>query len=434
MTPAREPSLSAPLEPFATTSQRAAVPRLEQLYQAGMRNLNLGGIRPRTKPLLVGPSGCGKSAAVRLLAGKLGLETLSVNASSWIVYGAKQDQYTLTGIRDFVHRQWERGGLIFIDEIDKAVPRDGAPLEHWSLSVFTELLAALDGDRRLLTMGWSEEILNIFTSGLFLVVGAGAWQHLNKEAKAPVIGFGEQEQVSYNEMIVANFGIPGEIGLRFCQDFIVIEPPTTEDFERGICLIHEADKLPSPSVKECHQLAQTASDSNYGVRWLENYALKLTMNRANAHGQRTVLPERPPLPVSAETGKALHDFRGLLLTVREQAAKILDRLQARPYQGPDENLRYRLHEAELEPTLTMQARQLEAGIRTWLDGNNALERKRQAEEVFVRWLRETEQHLAELRQHHAASLSAAGLSKPVQKLHDHCYHARLQYDWLIRRP
>ncbi|MDR1145708.1 MAG: AAA family ATPase [Verrucomicrobiales bacterium] len=143
--PERERSPSAPLEPFATASQRAAVPRLEQLYQAGMRNLNFGGIKPRTKPLLVGPSGCGKSAAVRLLAGKLGLETLSVNAGSWIVYGAKQDQYTLTGIRDFVHHQWERGGLIFIDEIDKAVPRDGAPLEHWSLSVFTELLAARDG-------------------------------------------------------------------------------------------------------------------------------------------------------------------------------------------------------------------------------------------------------------------------------------------------
>jgi AAA+ superfamily predicted ATPase len=99
---------------FVTGSQAAAVPCLEQLYRIGLRQPSFSGITPRTKPLLVGPSGCGNTATVRMLAEKLKLETLSINAGSWIVHGAYHNQYSLTVIRDFIHRQQSRGGLILV--------------------------------------------------------------------------------------------------------------------------------------------------------------------------------------------------------------------------------------------------------------------------------------------------------------------------------
>ncbi len=75
-------------------------------------------VQPRTHTLIIGPSGGGKSFIAKALGARLGLPTLVINVSSWVVVSARNEPWTYSSICDWVD-SLQSGGILVLDEIDK---------------------------------------------------------------------------------------------------------------------------------------------------------------------------------------------------------------------------------------------------------------------------------------------------------------------------
>ncbi len=307
-----DPSPAPHPHQFRTTSQARALEILRK--QASLRGclLDCGGLRPRNKPLLIGASGSGKTAIVKELARELYLSLHSINAASWIVYGASTSPHTLTIIRDFV--RGHREGILFLDEVDKVVGGEEGHNRLWSLSVFGEILALLDGDIRLKTSGWTTADISRLQAG-FLVIGAGAWQHVaQKRRKTACLGFGPgSDPAAYDAMVTKDFGIPEELAFRFNSRLILIDEPTPADFETGIRMIHHILTLPVDEGR-LPLLLEDACSARVGVRWLEQYL-------------SDILLEHPSqVPRETNEDKAEEDDAGRIILAVEHWRQECDRL------------------------------------------------------------------------------------------------------------
>ncbi|NJK91953.1 MAG: AAA family ATPase [Blastochloris sp.] len=227
------------------------------------------GIKPRTLPLIIGPSGCGKTAVIKLLAESLNLPWRCFPAPSWIVNGASTRPCTLEAIHYFVSHHPEC--IIFLDEIDKSCPQgDQLFASSWSLSVFTEILALLDGDNRLLGINWQRSSLNKLRSGKVYLIGAGSWQRL-RDAQ-PKSSYPGREQMQVDEpSINSERGIPTELAYRFSHQHIKISYPQPSDFASAITKIRQKLHLDELDSLELQLITEEAVTSSLGVRWLENY-------------------------------------------------------------------------------------------------------------------------------------------------------------------
>jgi hypothetical protein len=271
-----------------TESQAQALPHLVAMARLHGHRETYGGYRVRTKPLLYGASGSGKTALCSRLADTLGdggkpHPLLSVNTGSWIVFGARAEPATLLVLRAFVRRN-PHGGIVLLDELDKALPSGGeAWTHHWALSVITELLAFLDTDDRLLTAGWSRGDVERLSTR-FLIIGAGAWQRQSRKAA--------EDKTSHAAAIMADLGIPEEISLRFNSRFIEIAAPTPKDFHAAYLRVYSdlGIQVPAPDLEA---LVTSSVASRTGMRAVEQHLTDLL----SAHPQlrrQTSTPVKPP--------------------------------------------------------------------------------------------------------------------------------------------
>ena len=261
-----------------TSSQQRA---LEQLaHYAVLHTLGLhkvAGIATRPFPLVIGPSGSGKTYLVQQLARGMGRPFFSLNLHNWIVRGAKNDQQiTLDQLAAFVRDHDE--GVILIDEVNKLTSAHAGD-SSWTASVLSEIIALLDMDERLDAMGL--EGLRGKLRANFLFVGAAAFQDEWNSAKAPSIGFAENETVAFDlvefeKSVRAQKLVPDELLYRFNDRLIVLAPPTREEFVRGIESIRRELGLVALSPDDALVLATTARASGKMMRWLEAYAAECT--------------------------------------------------------------------------------------------------------------------------------------------------------------
>jgi len=319
---------------FITESQAAALERLTKLAKLRGITARPAGLAPRvSQQLLVGPSGSGKTAVARRLAERLELPFLAISTPSWIVMGALARPVTLHVVRKFLEANPE-GGVIAVDEIDKVTSRRTG----WDQSVVTELFCLLDADARLLAMGWNQHHIDALRR--CFVLGLGAWQRVAQAMrKEPTrsIGFGGKldEAIDYASAVANDFGIPEELGLRFSDKIIVIEPPNSNDLKRGIEAIRVALKWEPLDILSLDRLVEEASTARSGVRWLETYTAELMLERGAGESVKNVPKkmawnwEKAKVPrIRVTAAEWRHDFRRLLELVRS-TPPILGRLLCR---------------------------------------------------------------------------------------------------------
>ena len=108
-----------------TVSQRKAYQSLAHFLDLRLTPRIAGGIRPRTHALMVGPSGVGKTALVRAFAedftGERGFRVpiYITDPAILLPIGSKSEPNTLQAIRQWMWKEVDQAGIIFIDELDK---------------------------------------------------------------------------------------------------------------------------------------------------------------------------------------------------------------------------------------------------------------------------------------------------------------------------
>jgi hypothetical protein len=257
-----------------------------------------GGIRIRTAPLIFGGSGTGKTALVRECARQVGQDgkpvpLLSLSCPSHIVMGSRTDPNTLTVIRNFVRKNPGDGGILHLDELDKALPvGSSAWTEHWAVSVLGELLSIMDcrpGDGRLLGAGWTAA--DIERISRMTIIGSGSWQRALDKA--------ETDGVSHKEAIAEEPVLPPELARRFSPRHIELMPPSREDFKRALTGLYRDLGLPDPRPSMLDVLADAATGSELGFRFLESHVTDLLIKYPQLQRPRGKPDNRPVKDVVA---------------------------------------------------------------------------------------------------------------------------------------
>ena len=249
------------------------IKKLWALKQSG--HTEVADIPARTNGLIVGPSGIGKTFVARYFSQEFKIPLICLTTGSWIVLGAKNDTYTLNALAEFVDKH--AFGLIFLDEINKF--RNSHLREPWSMAVFNEVLALLDGDDRLQACGkFTPELVTKFRTN-FMVIAAGAWQDEWQASKPrPVAGFTDAENSSSSraeefkkQIALSSSLLPDELIYRFNQRWLFILPPSEEELSERIVAIRQALDARPLTQEELTALVREAVDSDRSMRWLEAY-------------------------------------------------------------------------------------------------------------------------------------------------------------------
>ncbi|MBP3837449.1 MAG: AAA family ATPase [Pyramidobacter sp.] len=139
--------------------------------------------------LIYGPSGCGKTEIARVLARIAGLPFYIVDSTQLVPTGAVGGKSPEKILMEFVKavgveypKEIEKG-VIFLDEIDKLVPRNGDRQHaNWIYETQDTLLKFLEGNEYCLNLNEIDNEFVIDTSGI-LFIAAGAFVGLDKIVK-----------------------------------------------------------------------------------------------------------------------------------------------------------------------------------------------------------------------------------------------------------
>ena len=268
---------------YYTQSQLQALVDLHYYAEVFTRSsgVSCGGIKPRTKCLLLGGTGSGKTHVARSFAQSRKWSFTSVDSSAWIPEGSSKTS-TLRLLRDYIRKQ--PVGVIMLDEIDKLVPSGSAAIQqHWSISCWGEAICILDQDERLLSHEWTRDDISKLQS--FFFVAAGAFEFYLREAKRKArgcrLGFGTDENKPENfAAFLSNAGaLPDEIATRFAPP-IFIGSPSREDYAKAIEEIH--NNLGVTLTRPIEALVEEAEASQGGMRWCETYLTGLLREHPEA--------------------------------------------------------------------------------------------------------------------------------------------------------
>ena len=280
---------------FATQSQQAGLVRLNALADLFSRvgDSRPGSFQPLLRALIIGGTGVGKSTLAREFARQRDWAYTSVDCGSRLIQGSYSKPPTLRLLRD--HVRSSSRSCIYLDEMCKAFPVGQDARSGWYLSVFSEVIALVDGDERLRVHEWTSNDIQKYRETCYLISG-GAFTDALKEArlaqKRGGLGF-LQDAPNATHSSKIREALPEEIYHRFGAH-IVLESPTRQDYARGIELIHEDLKVErSTPIKE---LIDEAEASGNGTRWLTEYLTRVLLENPGALPIREAQPPAPKPP------------------------------------------------------------------------------------------------------------------------------------------
>ncbi len=275
-----------------TRSQRAAFEELQHAWT--LRDAPVAaGLTVRRHRLLVGLSGSGKTALVREFARSQGVPLHAISVGSWVVAGAYDNERTLAGIANTLKTS-ATGIVILIDEVDKfsAAIAGG---NGWHMGVLQEILALLDCDNRLCRHGF--DAVSLAKLRRSLIVGAGAWQALQRDAATPAIGFGSDGGSTpaggASALVTRSSGLNEELLTRFADDLLVVEPLSASEVRERIAELHSDLGLPAPGPEGLETEVNRMMGAGAAMRALEGYYCRLL----RAHPEILDAATRPPAPV-----------------------------------------------------------------------------------------------------------------------------------------
>lgn len=248
-------------------------------------------VRPRTHTLLVGPSGAGKSHIGREIGKLLGIPTLVINVSSWVILSARNEPWTFSEVCTWLDASCSNGGILVLDECDK-LTTDGD--SSWISHIVLEIHDLLDGiiplSARLpelteteaweCTRSTDQQMRATLAARLrekVFILGCGAWQQAWAGMTQRKIGFGGASPATE---------LPGarqilemmkpELRQRFRDTICWLPPMRGEDYDTVSTRI-EAE-LPEQSMRESwHRLAAPlilrAVEGGLGMRVFEELML-----------------------------------------------------------------------------------------------------------------------------------------------------------------
>ncbi len=256
-------------------------------------------IRPRFSRFITGATGTGKTHIVSALARELDLLLYQIVATNWIPLGSSQRGAKPTWLDLVEFCRTNLRGIILIDEVDKLM--GWAP---WMQFIRTEAFSLMDGrvpdnvalsaadvgddDHDMLKLHL--ETARNRLSDSFLIVGAGAFQHLWQEKEATRIGFsatGQEDVWQLQKTDLAKV-IPAEVVNRFASPLLVMRPLKEADY-RAI-LNKMLPQLDAPFKHRVEKIAQAsigqAVENQTGCRWIEEVILQALI--------ATSAPEKDP--------------------------------------------------------------------------------------------------------------------------------------------
>ena len=241
-------------------------------------------IRPRFSRFLSGPTGSGKTHVVKSVATELGTPILIVSATNWMPLGCSQKgaRPTWSDIATFCQRH-ERG-IIFVDELDKFGGVGSSWMDHIRVEafqlldqIFPDTALAGDDDYELsgATLDHSQVADRLLNN--ILIVGAGAFQGIWSEKRAPHIGFGKKTEDACSDISKSMMSrqIPAEITNRFAGPILVLRPLALWDYQE---MLREAaasldEQTAKIFLRRGFASLRDASSNQLGCRWIEELLL-----------------------------------------------------------------------------------------------------------------------------------------------------------------
>lgn len=257
----------------------------------------------RLNQLIIGATGTGKTHIAEDVGRLLDWSVYKITASSWIVWGAKEEP-TWRTFANWASRQCPRTPiLVILDEMDK-VAAGTIPSDSWSRHMIAEVLAFLDKSVPPLLEDLqehpddAERLKNALERTLF--VACGAFQN-TREHKS--MGFREVEQ-SPSDLAGISKHLPRELVNRFSK-VLVLPDLTEKDYRESIAQL--AKRLPRQDARLYLELGKKmlpeALESKQGARFAEAvlaelYEAKATeqMQREAEEEDRWVVPLPPRYP------------------------------------------------------------------------------------------------------------------------------------------
>ena len=176
--------------------------------------------RPRFHRLIVGPTGSGKTHLAQALASKMGWPCIKINASSWIVLGARETPtwQTLQGWASSFEDEAIPNTVIVLDELDKIWGMD-----QWTRNCRSEIFDLMDGQAPAQII--TKELEAVL--GKALIVGCGAFQDAYETP--PTVGFNPKSQEPASLGDLARH-LPREILNRFQNEVLILPNLKERDY------------------------------------------------------------------------------------------------------------------------------------------------------------------------------------------------------------
>ncbi len=273
-------------------------------------------VRPRTHTLIAGPSGSGKSHIAREIGRMLGIPTMVINVSSWVVLSARNEPWTYSEICSWLDNNGSAGGILVLDEVDK-LNADGDT--SWLNHIILEIHDLLDGVIPLAarlpnqpeTDAWEcapaavpdnqlRTMLSARLRNSVFILAAGAWQSAWTGMAKPKIGFGgTAPDIGFPRADQILAMIKPELRQRFRDSICWLPPMSGEDYHTVSARIQA--ELPEPCMRATWNRLATpmirqAMDGGLGMRVFEELMLAVLLE---SHGHPAhhfqKRPSCPPL-------------------------------------------------------------------------------------------------------------------------------------------